>query len=212
MVYAYHVIIPMYGFWLPNDPRGSWSDYIRKWELLKFGGPSRTLQRRTLDQLSPKELRLREAARAALDYPPVSLEWSQIEAVARGFAEQVEKSGYVIWACSILPEHTHMVIARHSYKIEQVVNLLKGAATTRLIEEGCHPLIEYAKPGERPPRMWAAREWDRYLDNEEAIERAIRYVEENPIREGWPRQSWPFVTPFLGLGCTGGWITHHDRY
>ena len=28
-VVAYHVIITNYGFWLPNDPRGSWSDLVR---------------------------------------------------------------------------------------------------------------------------------------------------------------------------------------
>ena len=26
MVHGYHVILAAYGFWLPNDPRGSWSD------------------------------------------------------------------------------------------------------------------------------------------------------------------------------------------
>ena len=32
-----HVIITAYGFWLPNDPRGSWSDFVGAWELLRFG-------------------------------------------------------------------------------------------------------------------------------------------------------------------------------
>ena len=42
MVYAYHVIISAYGFWLPNDPRGSWSDMVRKYELLRYGPAWRT--------------------------------------------------------------------------------------------------------------------------------------------------------------------------
>ncbi|MGB2821508.1 MAG: hypothetical protein WBF17_11040 [Phycisphaerae bacterium] len=37
MILAYHAIISAYGFWLPNDPRGSWSDFVRRWELLSFG-------------------------------------------------------------------------------------------------------------------------------------------------------------------------------
>ena len=37
MVYASHVIFCAYGFWLPNDPRGSWSDFVGSWELLRFG-------------------------------------------------------------------------------------------------------------------------------------------------------------------------------
>ena len=37
MVLASHVIIGMYGFWLPNDERGSWSDFVGSWEVLRFG-------------------------------------------------------------------------------------------------------------------------------------------------------------------------------
>jgi hypothetical protein len=28
MILGYHVIFGAYGFWLPNDPRGSWSDFV----------------------------------------------------------------------------------------------------------------------------------------------------------------------------------------
>ena len=40
MPLAYHVVLGAYGFWLPNDPRGSWSDYVRSWELFVAGGPA----------------------------------------------------------------------------------------------------------------------------------------------------------------------------
>ena len=36
-VLAYHVIFSTYGFWLPNDPRGSWSTDVRNPDLLTFG-------------------------------------------------------------------------------------------------------------------------------------------------------------------------------
>src|SRR5438034_5148372 len=38
MVLASHGIFTAYGFWLPNDPRGSWSDFVRSWELFLAGG------------------------------------------------------------------------------------------------------------------------------------------------------------------------------
>ena len=117
-------------------------------------------------------------------------------------------SNYTIWACSILPEHTHLVIARHIYRSEQIANLLKGAATSQLMKERCHPLAAYAKPGKRPPRMWAEHEWRVYLDSEEAIDDAIQYVENNPDKEEKPKQVWSFVSPFRGLP-KGGWITYH---
>ena len=208
MIHGYHVILPVYGFWLPNDPRGSWSDMVRKWELIRFGPTTKSLERRSLEELSPEESAHRDAARRTLVYPAVSLTQHQAAAIGRGFATRTDKSNYTIWACSIMPEHTHLVIARHSYKVEQIANLLKGAATRQLIKENCHPLANYAKADKRPPRMWAEHEWKVYLDSEEAIEEAIYYVEDNPEKEDKPRQTWEFVTPFAGIP-KGGWITYH---
>jgi hypothetical protein len=37
---AFHGIITAYGFWLPNDPRGSWSTWVGAWELFQAGGPA----------------------------------------------------------------------------------------------------------------------------------------------------------------------------
>ena len=48
MVHGYHLILPMYGFWLPNDPRGSWSDYVRSWELARFERRRRVLSVKNL--------------------------------------------------------------------------------------------------------------------------------------------------------------------
>ena len=141
-----------------------------------------------------------------MKYPPVTLTGHQALCAARGFQQQAQKSGYQIWACAILPEHTHLAIARYRYKVEQLVNLLKGAATTELINQGRHPLSEYAKPGERPPAMWARGQWKVYLDSDEQIENAIHYVNENPLKEGKPAQSWSWVTPYRGLDP--GWTTY----
>jgi REP element-mobilizing transposase RayT len=207
MIHGYHVILPCYGFWLPNDPRGSWSGFVASWEIAKFGKTTRALEQRKLSQLSPEELAQRESARTALLYPPVILNGHQALSIAHGFANQAFKSGYSIWGCSILPEHTHLVIARHHYKVEQVANLLKGAATRELVEDDRHPLGQYAKPGESPPHMWARYQWKVYLDSEEAIENAIAYVIDNPIKEGKRRQEWSWVTPFAGLET--GWVTYH---
>jgi REP element-mobilizing transposase RayT len=198
----------MYGFWLPNDPRGSWSDFVRKWELARFGEAVKTLARKELDELTEEELHRRAKAKQSLTYPAVSISGQQALSIAKGFAKQCAKSNYSIWACSIMPEHTHLVLARHTYKVEQMANLLKGAATTETMSDENHPLQSYAEDGERPPRMWSAHEWKQYLDSEEAIEQAIRYVEENPEKEGLRRQTWSFVTPFGGIN-TAGWTTYH---
>jgi REP element-mobilizing transposase RayT len=207
MVHGYHLILPMYGFWLPNDPRGSWSEYVRAWELACFGKSTRQIERISLKELTPEQIERRNAAKNALQFPPVVLTGLQAAGIGRGFSTKVALSNYTVWACAILPEHTHLVIARHTYEVEKIANLLKGAATRQLKEEGCHPLAQFNRPDGKTPPMWSSHQWKVYLDSEEAIEEAIHYVEMNPMKEGKPDQQWSLVTPFAGIPKSG-WTTY----
>lgn len=197
----------MYGFWLPNDPRGSWSEFVRRWELACFGTATRRVKRTDMNELSFAEMEQRAAARKHLKYPPVSISGIQAAGIGRGFESVVAKSNYTLWACAILPEHTHLVIARHTYKVEQIANLLKGSATKQLVYEKTHPLAKL-DDNSPVPRMWASRQWKVYLDSEAAIDEAVHYVEKNPLKENKPKQQWKFVTPFQGIP-KGGWTTYH---
>jgi len=207
MIHAYHVILPMYGFWLPNDPRGSWSEFVRKWEISCYGKATTSIDRKLVTELSSTEVARREAAMKSLEYPQVNLTGLQALSVGNGFRLKVKQSNYTVWACAILPQHTHLVIARHSYKAEQMANLLKGAATREIVADNRHPLTEYRKPDGKYPSMWASKRWKVYLDSEEAIEEAIAYVEANPIKDGLPEQKWSFVAPFTGIPSSG-WTTY----
>jgi hypothetical protein len=124
MIHAYHVIWGTYGFWLPNDPRGSWSRFVASWELARFGKATKSQERFAVDANQWADWRAK--AESAMKYPPVVLTGEQARCVGRGFANAVRKNLYFIWACSILPQHVHLVIARHTYTVEQIANLLKG--------------------------------------------------------------------------------------
>jgi REP element-mobilizing transposase RayT len=202
------VIWGAYGFWLPNDPRGSWSDFVGSWELARFGTATKSFERRDVDLR--QWAAWRAAAVAALKHPTVRLNGSQARAVGTGFANGVRKSAYTIWACSILPEHVHLVIARHTYKVEQICNMLKGEATKQLKLDSLNPNSKFEdRSGKgKPPPVWAEKEWKVYLDTEQAVENAIRHVEENPVKEDKPRQTWSFVTPFAGVN-RAGWTAYH---
>jgi REP element-mobilizing transposase RayT len=207
MIHGYHVILGAYGFWLPNDPRGSWSDFVASWELARIGKATKSLERRDLEL--DQWAQWRAEAIKSLKYPPVSFSGIQARGVGTGFAAGVQKSRFTVWACSILPEHVHLVLARPKFRVEQVCNLLKGEATKRLKRESIHPLARFAEAGsKKTPSMWAESQWKVYLDSEEAIEAAIRYVEDNPGKEGKAHQKWSFVTPFAGIDL-GGWTTYH---
>lgn len=193
MIVGYHVIFSAYGFWLPNDPRGSWSDFVGSWDLLRYGPATKTTARESLAS-RPHDRALRREAKAALKYPPVQFTGIQARAIGRGFAAYVERSGLAVWACAILPDHVHLVVGRPAISAEQLVIQLKGDATGQLIKEGIHPLRNYQAGAARPPKCWARGEWKVFLDPED-VPRAVTYVEDNPLKEGLKRQHWDFVVP-----------------
>ena len=187
MVIAYHAILAMYGFWLPNDPRGSWSEFVGNWELVRFGKATKIDERHSVAAVE-HDRNLRMAAKAALRHPPVSLTGPQALAVGQGFAKACRESGYIVHACSIMPEHAHLVIAQHGRAVERIVGHLKGRATQHLKAEGLW--FDDSRP------VWAQGCWRVYLDAPADVRRAMAYVEANPEKEGKPRQRWSFVTPY----------------
>ncbi len=196
MVLAYHVIFgASYGFWLPNDPRGAWTDMVWAWELRRFGPATKTTARRSIAAV-PHDAELRMTAKEALKYPAVQLTGGQAASIGAGFREATAKSGYRIYACSILPEHVHMVIGRHRYSVEQVVRVLKQGATQSLVSARLHPLAEFARNSGGVPSPWQQKCWHVFLDDLAGVERAVKYVENNPVKERRERQRWSFVEPW----------------
>jgi REP element-mobilizing transposase RayT len=196
MVLAHHIIFGMYGFWLPNDPRGSWSDFVGAWELFRYGRATKTPVTHSLARRS-HDAALRLDAKKTLKRPSCQLSGVQARAVARGFGRYAGRAKLQIYACAILPDHVHLVFGRHRLGAEQLVTKLKAAATTELQIEGLHPFGSAAAQG-RTPKCFARGQWDVYLDSIGDVRRAIRYVEENPVKEGKRRQKWSFVTGHVG--------------
>jgi len=197
MILGSHVILSAYGFWLPNDPRGSWSDFVGAWELALFGKATKVDTRSSVAH-RPHNRAAGRAAKRALKYPPVHFSGLQARAIGRGIGRFVSKNDVTVWACSILPEHIHVLLGRHRYDAGQIATLLKGEATRHLNEENLHPFGRIITRTGRHPKPFARGEWKVFLNTVDDVRRAIRYVEENPTHEGLPRQKWSFVHPFEG--------------
>jgi len=197
MVLAHHLIFTAYGFWLPNDPRGSWSALVRSWELYFFGGPATKVTTRRSIAAAPHDRALREAQKELLQYDPVHFNENQIQAVARGFARAIEESSYEVHACSILPEHAHIVVGRHHNLAERMIGHFKTRAVQQLTADGLHPFQDFPrdKVGRLPP-PWTSRGWKVFLDTLDDIVRSVEYVECNPEKQGRPRQLGSFIRPF----------------
>ena len=188
MVLAYHIVFCPYGFWMPNDPRGSWSDFVAAWNLYRIGGKATKVNTRQSLAGKQHDQQLRKDIQKNLTHKRVLFSGVQARAVGHGFAEVVSRYDYPIHACSILPDHIHIVIGRVTLNIRQVVRQLKQFATQHLKSENLYPIEN--------PMLWGRGSWVVYLHDEEAVDRAIRYVEDNPIKDGKKRQQWKFVKPY----------------
>ena len=199
MVLWYHLILTAYGFWLPNDPRGSWSDFVGAWELYKFGPATKTNEKRSLahDPHDPHDRAARLAAKQALKYPPVRFNEAQRVAIATGFAHAIAEASYVVHALCVSHDHAHLIVARHDRSIEQVARHLKSKATMQLTREAIHPLQQFRKNNGAVPTPWASNCWSVFIGHFDQLRNAIRYVERHPEKEGLPAQTYSFIVPFV---------------
>ena len=195
MVRAYHTIFGAYGFWLPNDPRGSWSTHVWAKHLKPFGTATKVTTSRSLAN-APHDRKRRLDAKCSLKHPAVRFDDTQIAAIGDGFKTTVEQLALQIFACAIMPDHVHLVIDRHNESIESIAGFLKRSASRAFSRAGCHPFAAHSKPNGRLPSPWVEGGWNVFLDTDVKIRQRIRYANDNPVKAGLPHQHWPFVVPF----------------
>jgi REP element-mobilizing transposase RayT len=202
-ILAYHVVFTAYGFWLPNDPRGSGSAYVWAKHLRRFGPPSKVTTRRSV-AAKPHDASHRRAAKQSLLRPQVQFSGLQARAVAAGFADVAVRLEAKVHAAAVLPDHVHLVLVRGPHRAEDWVGFFKRAASRALRDEGLHPFAAEADDGDRVPSVWADGGWKVYLHDAAEIRRAVEYVEQNPVRAGFKPQTWSFVTPYTAPRGRGG--------
>ena len=183
IVIAHHLIWTAYGWWLPNDPRGSTSRAIRS-ELI--AGLGRLHQGRKRVQPASSEIRgfYNEAA-GTLTHPLLRLDAEDTTAAAEAFAQTIAQERYTCYACAIMPDHVHLLIRKHKHQAEQMIENLQTVSRLRLSASG-------RRVDDHP--VWARGGWKVFLDHPDDVRRTMRYVGENPCHISIPEQEWPFVT------------------
>ncbi|HEX2477501.1 MAG TPA: transposase [Lacipirellulaceae bacterium] len=143
---------------------------------------------------------IRRAAKGALKYPAVELTGLQARAAARGIADVCAKVELAIYACAIMRDHVHLVVAAHQQLDgDEIIVCLKRASTRGMNDEGLHPMAAYPRSNGRLPSPWSGGGgWKVKIYSPRQMRDRIRYVEINPIRAGFKLQRWSFVVPFLG--------------
>ena len=149
---AAHVIFGVYGFWLPNDPRGSWSTFVGSWELFRHGAATKTSETRSL-ATRRHDHNVRFSAKRDLQRPAVQFTGLQARAIGTGFAEYLNRTPLRIHACAILPDHVHLVLFHPQTGVGVLANHLKGAAAARLTAERLHPFADWPARHGRPQNV-----------------------------------------------------------
>ena len=195
MVIAHHLLSTAYGWWLPNDLRGSTStciasDVIAELGELHYG--------RKKIQPAGKEIRaFYEQARQVLRYPLLTFGAADVPIIARAFADVIARERYTCYACVIMPDHMHAAMRKHKHTAEEMIRNFQDASRDALRAAGRRTL-------DHP--VWAQGGWKVFLDTPDDIRRTIGYIDDNPLKMRLSRQYWEFVTPY------DGWPLHpgHD--
>ena len=186
IVIAYHLIWTVYGWWLPNDLRGSTSKTIAADRIAALG--ELHYGRKTIQPAARDVRAFYEQAARVLKHPLLEIRNAAVDMVAAAFANVIAQQRYTCFACAIMPDHVHILIRKHKHSAEEMIELLQNAARWKLIEANL-------RPSDHP--VWTSGGgWSVFLDHPDEVERTIPYIEDNPKKIGLSAQAWSFVVPY----------------
>ncbi len=188
IVIAHHLIWTAYGWWLPNDPRGSGSkvtrnDIIAELGELHFG-------RKKIQPACRDVLHFYEQASDVLRHPLLTFDADARTEIAISFADVIKNHQYTCYACAIMPDHVHILIRKHKHYAEDMIVNLKEASRVRL----CSAKLR----SPHHPTWTTGGGWKVFLDHPNEVRRTINYINRNPIEIRLPVQHWPFVEEYDG--------------
>jgi REP element-mobilizing transposase RayT len=193
LVIAYHLIWTIYGSWLPNDPRGSGSNSIASHAIAGLGELHHG--RKKIQPAGWVIEQFYQRAREVLRFPVLPFDRHEIEIVAKAVSDAITELTYTCYACAIMPDHVHILIRKHKDPAEAMVANLQSSTRAAIVNSG----------GREPTHpVWTEGAWKVFLDHPDDVRRTIRYIENNPVKEGLPVQRWSFVKPYDGWPLHAG--------
>src|SRR5205823_511271 len=158
MVARFHLVWTAYGWWLPNDPRGSSSHEIRVERIAELGQLHHG--RKKVQPSRAELLAFLDEARLVLKHELLEFNDGDVAVIADAFAEVIRDNTYTCYACAIMPDHVHALIRRHRDKGEQMIAKLQQKSREKLIEAG-------RRPPDHP--VWGGPGWRVFLETREDI-------------------------------------------
>lgn len=187
MIAGFHLVWTAYGWWLPNDPRGSSSHEIR---VEQIAGLGELHEGRKVVQPSGREIRdFYERAREVLKHPLLTFDDEDMRIIAESFRRVAAAERYTCYACAIMPDHVHALIRKHKHRGETMLKNLQDASRAALIE---------AKRRTLDHPVWGGPGWTVFVNTQVQFRRLVEYIRRNPLKIGRPEQKWDFVKPYDG--------------
>jgi REP element-mobilizing transposase RayT len=187
MVIGYHLVMTAYGWWLPNDPRGSTSRYIESDVIAELG--ELHFGRKRI-QPTGREIRaFYDRAADVLKHPLLTFDQQVRDSIAEAFGRCIAQYHYTCYACAILQDHAHFCIRKHKHLAEDMIRNLQH--TSAELVRALH-----LRPDGHP--VWGLGGWKVFLDHPDDMWRTMSYVERNPTKHHLKPQRFPFVLPYDG--------------
>jgi REP element-mobilizing transposase RayT len=186
-VIASHLVFTGYGFWVPNDIRGSGSTELRDPRFEELG-PIHLGRKR----YQPTRDELREFYQSANELLTHELIWFDERLrneIGAALGAAIKARGYTCWAGAVCSNHVHALI-----RIHRDDALTMWMALAEAVRE--HLRAAKLVPADHP--LWAERPYKVFVYTPEQVRHRIGYIEGNPVKEGLPRQTWTFVKPYDG--------------
>lgn len=185
MVIGHHLVWTAYGWWLPNDPRGSMSRNIACDVLAELG--ELHYGRKRLQPVSAEIRDFYERAESVLKHPLHEFGPGEVPLIAEAFAATMQTCRYTCYACAIMPDHIHVLIRKHRDKPAEMIHRLQDGARVHLQRNVArfrgHP-------------VWGGPGWDAFQYTPEDCRRTVDYIERNPLKARLAGQDWAFVQAY----------------
>ena len=129
MVAGFHLIWTAYGWWLPNDPRGSSSYEFREATIAELGKLHHG--RKAVQPSSPDIRAFYEQAETVLKHRLLRFDDEEIDLIADSFAQVIQERRYTCYACAVMPDHVHALIRKHRDHAEEMIQNLQARPAAR---------------------------------------------------------------------------------
>jgi hypothetical protein len=131
LVIAYHLIWTAYGWWLPNDPRGSGSKAIASEVVAELG--ELHYGRKRLQPAGSTVREFYDKAAEVLRFPLLTFDEVACVEIGQAFGQAIQQQRYTCYACAIMPDHVHVLLRKHKHQAEDMTAALKEASRARLV-------------------------------------------------------------------------------